>query len=196
MIHHSFKMGTLKSILMATHRGGGVHMASFDLQEAYLHVAFLPAHCQFLRFCYGRCHYQFSALPFGLTSAPRAFIKVLIVLVARLLRQGVAVFPFLEDLLIAARSHSRAATHLLQTVNCLSQHGFLINFEKSHYNPTQTIEHLGALINSSTHSVSLSQEHHLRIKDLALTVLQTPRRSIQVLSNLLGLLTSSYDIIP
>lgn len=53
-------------------------MTSLDLTEAYLHVPILPRHHRFLRFCVERMHLQFKALPFGLSSAPRVFTKLLV----------------------------------------------------------------------------------------------------------------------
>lgn len=93
------------------------------------------------------------------------------------------------------KSYSTAAHHLLQTVTCLFQHGFLINLERSHLVLKQTIEHLGALINTVNDKGFLSQERRLKIRDLATMVLQTPRPSTQVLAKLLGMIISCYNII-
>lgn len=38
--------------------------------------------------------------------------------------------------------------HLNRTIHCLRHHGFLGNLKKSHLMSSQTIEHLGALINT------------------------------------------------
>nr|XP_056700805.1 zinc finger protein with KRAB and SCAN domains 7-like [Euleptes europaea] len=68
-----FRMETLRSIveplLPAT------FMAAVDLKEAYLHIPIHPLHRRFLCFAYAQEHFQFKALPFGLSSVPRVFSK-------------------------------------------------------------------------------------------------------------------------
>lgn len=67
--YRRFKMQSLSSILESVRPSD--FLSSIDLMEAYLHVPILPAHRQFLRFAFRGFHYQYRALPFGLSSAPR-----------------------------------------------------------------------------------------------------------------------------
>src|SRR4029434_4633359 len=46
---------------------------TIDLKDAYFHVPIHPRHRKYLRFAFGGIAYQFNALPFGLSLAPRAF---------------------------------------------------------------------------------------------------------------------------
>ncbi|KAJ1135229.1 hypothetical protein NDU88_001673, partial [Pleurodeles waltl] len=70
------------------------------------------SHRKYLRFVVGLQHYQFAVLPFGLTSAPRVFTKVVSVVAADLRRKGIAVFPYLDDWLIKAESPGLVLHHL------------------------------------------------------------------------------------
>lgn len=83
----TFQNGNLK-VHSVGHSTPHDFLASLDLQEAYLHVPILMAHRRFLRFCFQGEHFQYWALPFGLASEPRVFIKVLVVLLAHLHLQG------------------------------------------------------------------------------------------------------------
>lgn len=74
--------------------------------------------------------------------------------------------------------------HLDQTIRCLREHRFIINMEKSHLTPAQSVEHLGAVINSFPFKVFLSKDLLLRTSHLALTVLQTERPDILTLAKL------------
>lgn len=78
-------------------------MASIDLRGACLHIPIAP---QFLRLAVnmGRevLHLQFRALPFGLSSAPQVFTKVMAEALTPLHLQGIAVIPYLDDLLFFA----------------------------------------------------------------------------------------------
>ncbi|KAJ1085492.1 hypothetical protein NDU88_005624 [Pleurodeles waltl] len=90
-----FKMLTLAQVLSALDPGDW--MVALDFQDAYFHIPTLPAHRHYLRFVKGHEHYQFTVLPFGLTSAPRVFTKVMAVVAAHLPRLGVTVFPYHDD---------------------------------------------------------------------------------------------------
>ncbi|XP_061478779.1 uncharacterized protein LOC133382992 [Rhineura floridana] len=107
--YHRFKMESLHSITESLHEGD--FLASIDLKEAYLHVPICIAHRKFLRFAFGHQHFQYRAMPFGLSSAPRVFTKVLLILVAYLRTQGVHTYPYLDDLLIRAKSEELAHHH-------------------------------------------------------------------------------------
>lgn len=126
--------------------------------EAYLHVPILPAHYCFLRFHYDQGHYQYRALPFGLASEPRCFTKVLAVLVAHLWTIPVRIQCYLNDNLIQGPSLSRAPEDVSTTIRMLQNHGFSVNFAKSHLVPTTGIQHLGAVIDTERCEVFLSQE--------------------------------------
>ena len=79
-------------------------MITLDLKDAYLHVPISPKHQKFLRFAVqtrqGVRHWQFKALPFGLAARPRIFTKVLAEVVSFLHLQGIALIPYLDDMLI------------------------------------------------------------------------------------------------
>ena len=72
-------------------------MVALDLQDAYFHIPVLQSHRCYLRFQVGLEHFQFSMLSFGLTSAPRVFSNVMVVVAAHLRRFGIPVFPYLND---------------------------------------------------------------------------------------------------
>lgn len=59
-------------------------VASVDPSESYLHMPFHLRYRKFLRFSYSTKHYQYRALLFGLSAAPRVFTKILVTLVVNL----------------------------------------------------------------------------------------------------------------
>lgn len=99
-----FQMEPLKSLMEALQPGE--FLTSLDLIEAYLHVPIHRSHRKFLHFCVGRDHLQFKALPFGLSTAPRVFTKLLVNPVSFLRQQGIHVHPYLDDLLIRSRGQA------------------------------------------------------------------------------------------
>ena len=65
-----FKMETPESIRTSLIPGEWV--SSIDLSDAYLHIPIHPHSRKYLRFCYRSQVFQFTALPFGLATAPRS----------------------------------------------------------------------------------------------------------------------------
>lgn len=52
----------------------------------------------------GQRHYQFTALTFGLSSAPRIFTKCMAVVAVHLRHRGIQIYPYLDDWLIKGQS--------------------------------------------------------------------------------------------
>lgn len=99
-------MHSLQTILGGIRHGD--FLTSIDLTEAYLHIPILPQHRQFLHFSYLGHHFQYTALPFGLSLAPRVFTKVLAALIADLKEVPVRLQAYLDDILIQSSSPSQA----------------------------------------------------------------------------------------
>ncbi|KAJ1095605.1 hypothetical protein NDU88_000764 [Pleurodeles waltl] len=142
-----FKMLTLAQVLWALNKEDW--MVSVDLQDAYFHIPILKSHRKYLRFMVGSPHYQFAVLPFGLTSAPRVFTKVMSVVAAELRRKGIAVFPYLDDWLIKAKSPELVSHHLQSTTQLLFDLGFSVNEPKSHLEPSQRLLFIGAVLDTT-----------------------------------------------
>ena len=100
-----FRIDTLKITLESIRTPAWA--ASLDLKEAYLHVPVCREHWKFLRFQYKNVRYEFSILPFGLSTSPRVFLRLVKVVGAALLRRGVSVFTYLDDELIVGQSRKR-----------------------------------------------------------------------------------------
>lgn len=84
-------MESLKSVTDALQPGE--FMTSLDLTETYLHVPIIPSHRRFLHFCVNGLHFQFKAPPFGLSTAPGVFTKLLVNPVAYLRKEGLHLHP-------------------------------------------------------------------------------------------------------
>lgn len=69
-------------------------------------------HHKFLRFRWKGVKYQYVCLPFGLSSSPRIFTKILKPLVARLRPMGIRLIIYLDDILIMVASREEAVRHL------------------------------------------------------------------------------------
>ena len=66
----------------------GDYMMKLDLQDAYFMVPIHEQHKKYLRLQFQNKIYEFQCLPFGLSSAPKAFTRLLKPVVQCCVRQG------------------------------------------------------------------------------------------------------------
>ena len=135
LAHHHFKMEgirTVKDVIQSRD-----WLVKLDLKDAYLSVRVDPEYRRWLRFQWQNRTYQFDTLPFGLSSAPFVFTKLLKPAVAILRQAGIRLVLYLDDMLIMARSAHDARTHLATAM------------------ASQSLEFLGFLLDSRMMTISL-----------------------------------------
>jgi hypothetical protein len=85
----SFQMETHSKIIELLHKGD--YMASIDLADAFLSIPVHDSCKKFLAFEFDGSHYKYNVLPFGLTSSPRIFSKILKPAIVHLRSQGIKI---------------------------------------------------------------------------------------------------------
>lgn len=168
-------------------------MASIDLQDAYLHIPIRPQFQPFLRFRIGDLHLQFQCLPFGISTAPRTFTKVLVAILAPLREKGIRVLHYLDDILVLSQHRQTLVIHVQLVLDTLIKFGWLINYAKSQLTPTQEIIYLGAFFNTPGRAVSLPAE---KIPSLIGKVKRALASHSMAASDCLSLLGSLSSCIP
>jgi ribonuclease HI len=143
----TFKMQTLQLVLQQLQKGDW--LASLDLKDAYFHVPIHPDYRKYMRFEFLGKVFQFKVLPFGLSTAPRVFTKILAPIVGSLHLRGVHIYPYLDDCLIVAKSRQLLERAIKITQEVLMEAGFLINFKKSHLSPVQRLKFLGLEVDTT-----------------------------------------------
>ena len=132
------------------------YLVKLDLKDAYFLVPVDKEHQKFLRFFWKGILYQNVCLPFGLSSAPRVFTKILKPLFARLRALGIRIIIiYFDDILIMGSSCEETIDHARITIDLLQSVGFLISWEKSVLFPSQTIEYIGLDIDSRVLTLAL-----------------------------------------
>lgn len=124
-------------------------MASIDLLDAYFHISIHPSCRNYLRFAIGGSHFQYAALLFRLSSSPRVFTKVMVVIATHLHLQGVQIFQYIDDWLLLAASKEYLLSHITTTLNLLAFLGVVINAKKSNLVPSQWLQYIGAILDST-----------------------------------------------
>lgn len=194
ILYRRFKMQPLRSILGCIREGD--LLQSVDLREAYLHVPIHPVHHKYLCFAYANRHFQYRAMPFGLSSAPQMFTKLLVAVAATVHMVPVCMLCYLDDILILSSSPSQAAEGSVMVIHILQSHGFTLNLVKSHLQPTTRILHLEAVIDSMRGQVYLSPDCQHSIKGLVIQILSQRSVPLLLLLQLLGKMISCIAIVP
>lgn len=94
----------------------------------YLLVPIHPLHRKFLRFQWRGVTYEFTILPFGLSTAPYIFTKIVRPAVSFLREEGFESVVYLDDFLLLGSSKASCQANVQAHINLLSSLGFLINF--------------------------------------------------------------------
>ena len=108
-------------------------MTSINLREAYLQVPVHPESRRFLRFVVHGRTYQFTALCFGLSTAPQAFTQVMAPVSAILHSLGIRMRRYLDDWLVQASSREGLLRDLEVVFFLCRELGIVVNPEKSNF---------------------------------------------------------------
>ena len=127
----------------------GDWLTKVDLKKGYLHVPMNAKYQRYLGFHFGGKNYVFRAMPFGLSSAPAAFTKLLRP-VAQLLRQkGLRLVIYLDDILLMSDSYGQAVQDVALLTETLCSLGWCVNYDKCQLTPVQSLEFLGLVLSTN-----------------------------------------------
>lgn len=190
-----FKMDSLSTVLNLVKQGDwGI---SLDLKDAYLHVPIYKTHKKYLRFCLknGRA-LQFKALPFGPTSAPRVFTKIVAVVAAHLRSRGIRLVVYLDDWFLLNQEKSQLILDRELVLNLLVELGFIINLKKSTLDPSQQITYLGAMFLLNLGIVLPTEERTSKLIASSQAMILQNQVIARDFLHLLGIMSSCLEIIP
>ena len=108
----------------------GDWMVKLDQKDAYFAVPIHQHHRQYLQTHWKGTRYQFNCLPFGLSSAPRVFTKIMRQAIAWLRQLGCRVLTYIDDNLILASTREEATCLAEIAVSLFEALGFVINHPK------------------------------------------------------------------
>ena len=118
-------------------------MVKLDLKDAYLQVPIHPDHQHLLTFQWEGKSYMFKCLPFGLSSAPRVFTKLLKPVVGFLRQIGCRLIIDLDNMLMLHQDREQLYQITQLTCQLFEGLGLMVNQKKSITSPTQELEFLG-----------------------------------------------------
>ncbi|XP_033222544.1 uncharacterized protein LOC117176414 [Belonocnema kinseyi] len=171
-------------------------LAKIDISQAYLHVHIKESHRRYLAMYYRKKIYCWTALPFGLSSAPLAFSRISNWLAGQLRKRGVRVMVYLDDFLLANQDKHLLIQQLKEIVNFLTFLGWKINVPKSILVPSRKLEYLGIMWNPWTDLKFLSEKKTKRLKLTLNKIMSQQKWSWQQAKSLLGTLEFASFVVP
>ena len=170
-------------------------LGKIDLKDAYFVIPIWRDHRKYLLFVWRQTLLEFACLPFGLAVAPRVFTKIMKPVVSLLRRTGIRLIIYLDDILLMNASETGLQQDMHTAQYLLENLGFVINLEKSCFQPTQQLEFLGFLVNTRNMTLLLPDCKVSSIKTLCSTLLSQRDVSVRELSRLIGKLTASIQAV-
>ena len=168
--------------LLAT-LAGGRKFTKLDLSQAYLQLELHPEARQYCIITTHRGLYQFTCLPFGISSAPAIFQKVM----DTILQGAPQALCFIDDILITGSSEEEQVKNLEEVFCRLQAHGVQLKKEKCSF-MKDSVEYLG-------HRVDANGIHATPEKIAAIVNTPLPQ-NLQQLRSFLGLLNYYRKFLP
>ena len=189
-----FQMETIQSVLLSVCQGDW--MASIDLKEAYLQVPIHPSSRHLLRFVFRDQVYQFKALCFGLSTAPQVFTRVMAPVSAILHSMGIRMRRYLDDWLVQSSSRDSLVRDLQTVLSLCHELGIVVNPQKSNLVPSQVVQYLGVVIDSTSFRASPSPDRISRLLSTAGEFRSSASPPARLWLSLLGALSSLAHLVP
>ena len=158
----TFKMETPETIRLSLQKGEWV--TSPDFSDAYFHLPISQRSQKYLRFFLRKKAYQFTALPFGLATAPLEFTKVVkeVKLIAQ--ARGIQIHQYLDDWLVRAPCQETCLLHTQTLLTLCGELGWVINMRKSELTPQQVFNFVGYRFDLLTSRVLPTQDRWVTLQ--------------------------------
>ena len=162
---------------------GGRKFTKLDLSQSYLQLELHPEARQYCTINTHRGLYQFTRLPFGISSAPAMFQKVMDTIL-----QGVPqTLCFIDDILITGSSEEEHLKNLEEVLSRLQVHGVQLKKEKCSF-MKKSVEYLGHQVDAS--GTKATPEKIAAVENAPLP------QNVQQLRSFLGLLNYYRKFVP
>jgi len=163
---------------------------SINLKEGYFHVG-VHKDCQpFMGFRWRDAWYRYRVIPFGFSHSPWVFTKMIRHMIKRWRIRGYFVLAYVDDFLLMAPSPEELIQARDWIAQDLRNHGWHLEMDKSHWEPTQRLEFLGLIIDSQRGILEVPQAKVNNLKSLIREVLPKKEETARNLARVAGTLIS------
>ena len=185
----TFKMETPETIRTSLQKGEWV--TSLDFSDAYFHIPIHPRSRKYMRFFLNKRAYQFTALPFGLATAPLEFTKIVKEVKLMAQNRGIRIHQYLDDWLLRAPSREIGLLHTQVLLSLCHELGWLVNIKKSELNPQQVFTFVGYRFDLLMGRVLPTQERWASLRQKLLFLKAQDSCTVRQFMSLIGLLTAT-----
>ena len=190
LIVPKFRMQTVSSIKLSLCKPQWACTA--DVTKAFNHV---PIHQKFHKFFAfiigngpGMKVFVFQFMPFGLSTAPWAFTRVMRPIKSFVRGKLISLHSYLDDFAVFGDTPKKVSAGANVLKSTLQRLGFSINRKKSNFHPRQTIVYLGVQFNLIDLTLSLPEEKILKIASASSEFARRVTCSRRDMEQLLGLM--------
>jgi hypothetical protein len=167
-----------------------------DCTKGYLHVPLHPSAQRFLCVQFEGQVYQFRALPFGLSSAVKAYTDLMTVAYMPLRREGCRLSYMIDDRIGLAATRTACWLQILITVRVVCALGFHLGLAKCVLWPCRRLRYLGMLLALDSMQCMVPEQKLQRfvqaVQDAGRADIITPR----LLARVAGMLVSFAAAVP
>ena len=170
--------------------------SKLDLTNCFLSFPLHPSALPHFVFRFEGDLYQFTRLPFGLSSAPRICTELLAVVAYAMGLDGVdALIRYLDDFLFIDSEERANHASLAAALRQFDAFGLVVNPEKTE-GPAQRITFLGVLFDSTTQTVACTPERVAELLSLLRQAVADDQLGVTALQSLIGKLQFATQVLP
>lgn len=171
------------------------YMSTLDLKDAYFLIPISIPSRKYLRFRFNGILYQFRCLPFGLSTSPYIFTKIMKPVINFLRLKGWLSIIYLDDILCISNSYKLCYDNVNFTIKLLEKLGFIINYKKSSITPSKRCKYLGFILDSEKYSVDLPTEKKYQILKILNRFETGKQYKIRSFAQILGTLVAASPAV-
>ena len=173
----------------------GCWYGKLDLSNCFLSFPLHPSVRKYFCFRFEGELYQFTSMPFGLSTAPRVCTQLLSVIQFALAEQGIHDIRYLDDFFLIAQSEKDMTRDLLSAQSVIRQFGLVVNPDKTE-GPAQRLSFLGVQLDSIAQTVSCTPERVEELTTLLRSLLRQRVITRRHTASLIGKLSFAAQVLP
>ena len=166
-----------------------------DLSNCFLSFPLHPSVRKYFCFRFDDKLYQFTHMPFGLSTAPRVCTQLVSVVDFALSELGITDIRYLDDFVLIAASFDEMARHLSLAQSAIAQFGLVVNPAKTE-GPAQSLSFLGIQLDSVNRTVSCTPQRIDELTTLLRSLLRQRVITRAHAASLIGKLSFAARVLP
>ena len=187
----SFKMETPERIRESFRKDEWI--TSLDLTDAYFHMPVAIKFRKFMRFVIDNRIYEFLAMPFGLSTAPKEFTDLVVEFKKIASTRGFHLNQYLDDWINRDITQGIAQYRIWQLLQLVVFLGFVPNYDKSSLIPSRQFDFLGGSYDLQAEIVKPTTKRVVKVMKATDSFREAPTKTVRQFMSLIGLLNATVN---